>query len=472
MLKYWAVKGELFLNKITYNQFLIILSKYKEFNKLVLKSLYEEFGKETIDNYFEIYYDSLRDDELSDFLNRYAVYFEYNSYDILCNDSDNYCVDSVYSMMISNAVKFPIMSPDFEYEQGLILEEGRSNLKIIKDDVNNCRLYPELKLEEIFLSIKSFEDLNKIEKILKIPYQLGDDSIFKNEVIIINKYLKKCYECNGVLGIENLKSIFPNLSFDNISIVDDLDNQIELLNRYLVAKYNFYNRNLKLVISLAKNGGSLLSFEDKIQEGNIGLIRAISKFEASRGNRFSTYAIWWIKQSITRSIANNGQVIRKPVYVFDYIKNYEHFVNNYELHNGVKPNDLECSKALKISVEDVCKLRNYSLDVLCLDSPVSSFEEDGNLVDFIKDDKVLIEDDFISNEMALIIFDIIDKCLNEREKKIFMLRSGLNKNNKCYTLKEISAVEKVTRERIRQIEISSRKKIVDALNSKKLVLEY
>lgn len=458
------------MTKVNYEQFIEILSKYENFNYKVLKAMYDEFGKDKVDEYFDKYYQSLEESEILGFLKKYSVYFKQKTseYDDFI-DSNDFEVNSVVDMMMRNAAKFSVMSSKFEYEQGLIIEQARKKLNIIKKNIDEYKLYPSLNIEKILLSVKTIEDLDTIKKITKIPYILEDDSVLKNDIMIVKKYLKSCYIKNRILNLYELKKEFSDLSFSGVRGIKKLDDQIELLVKYLFAQYNFYNRNLRLVLFFAKKGGSQLSFEDKIQEGNIGLIKAISKFEVSKGHRFSTYASWWIKQNINRSIANNGYMIRKPAYLHENIKNYELFVQEFELTNGVKPTLQECANALNISIDEVDKLTQYSQDVLCLDSPVSDLGDDVCMIDFIKDDSVLIEDDYISNEVSSNIISLIDNCLSEREKNIFLLRAGFNSKEKCYTLKEIADMEKVSRERIRQIDKTARKKLALVLKIKKLV---
>lgn len=448
------------MTNINYEQFIVLINKYKSFDKNTLNAMYEEFGKEKVDSFFDKYYGSLNEQELSKFLKKYAIYFEENQ---VKEETDNdYCnYSDIVSMMIYDANKYPIMDNKMEYEQGLILNEGRENLEIIdkNDDGLLSNLYPKVDVEKILLSIKSTNDIELLKKIKKLPFVLKDENIFRNDLKYISRYLKNCND--EVIEQKKLKELFPELSFDNIDIISDFTEQADLLIRYVTAKFNFYHRNLKLVISFSKRIPSKnITFEEKIQEGNVGLIRAINRFDVLRGYKFSTYAIWWIRQAVSRMVLDQDDSIRKPVYFGERLKKYNYFIHDYVSKNGCEPSVEEIASGLEISLDEVYELSANGSNVVSLDAPITNGDgEADDFFSFIKNDEVLIEDRVVSSDLLDFVIKIIKGTFDERSQDILFKRWGLNSENKHYTLEEIGEYYGLTRERVRQIESVARRKI-------------
>jgi len=457
------------MTKLTYNQFIEIISNYDVFDKKKLLAMYDEFGKNRINDYFDRYYQSIEEENLSEFIKRYSAYFdEQKIYDDV--DTDYLKADDSIAMILLTIAKFPVMSSDFEYEQGLIIENSKKDLKIIKQSDDEYKLYPNLDIEKLLLSINNMEDVKSLKKLTNLPLVLDDSAILKKEMFFIKKYIDFCNVNNRIANLDELKSLFIELDFDNVDKIENVGEQIELLKKYIVAKYNYYYRNLKLVFYIAKKGGfNPLSVEDKWQEGCIGLIKAINKFKASKGYKFSTYSTWWIKQSIVRAIADKGYVIRKPVHVAEHIRSYELFVQKYKLINGINPSLEEAAEALDFSVEYVYKLQQYFTDTTSLDEKCCDFEHGDEKINFVIDDDAFFEDKVASKDLIDRIINEMNDTFSERINEILCYRWGLNKYEKKYTLEELGQMYGVTRERIRQIEARAKSRLAKKLISKKIV---
>ncbi len=323
-------------------------------------------------------------------------------------------------------------------------------------------------------ALKSDDSFDKELKRLEYKLPLFNDTLKANHQKILNNIIKMnkedisnaVPETTMVSTYVEIKKLFETREASKNSFNLDPAKLEEILNQIRQgktqserAKTRMAKSNLRLVVSIAKrytNRG--LPFLDLIQEGNIGLMKAVDKFEYQKGYKFSTYATWWIRQAISRAIADQARTIRIPIHMIETINRINKIIRKYLQETGKEPDLDTIAKEVGLSVDKVKNVIKITKEPVSLETPVGD-EDDGRFGDFIEDRTTLSPtDEVLKDDLNNQIDDVLDQ-LNEREKAVVRMRFGLLEDESDRTLEEIGKALNVTRERVRQIESSAIKKL-------------
>lgn len=332
------------------------------------------------------------------------------------------------------------LKPDVE-------KDSLDDIEDVPDNLENLEIEPPILDLDYIEPTEEDIKLTEIEEVEKI-----DDSVANIDTVSLDDPVKVYLKDIGRV---------PLLSPDE---------EIELAKRIGegddFAKKRLTEANLRLVVSIAKRYvGRGMHFLDLIQEGNVGLIKAVEKFDHTKGFKFSTYATWWIRQAITRAIADQARTIRIPVHMVETINRLKKIQSQLLHENGREPSEELIAEKMDMSVERVREIMRIAQEPVSMETPIGP-EEDSRLMDFIRDEDALAPDDAALKTITNEDIDSVLKTLTPREEAVIRLRFGL-KDGRCHTLEEVGTEFHVTRERIRQIEAKALRKLRHPVRSNK-----
>ena len=340
-----------------------------------------------------------------------------------------------------------------------LLESGKQKGRLTTKEISDALEELDYDVEQVDKLYDTFEAYN-----IEIVEDDGGESIAPAS----NEELESVLSADGISIDDPVKVYLKEIGrVPLLSAEEEVELAIWMSEGDVAAKKRLSEANLRLVVSIAKRYvGRGMQFLDLIQEGNLGLIKAVEKFDHTKGFKFSTYATWWIRQAITRAIADQARTIRIPVHMVETINKVKK-VNSQLLHeNGHEPTNEQIAEKLEMPVEKVREIMRVAQEPVSLETPIGE-EEDSHLGDFIPDEDAPAPSDVASHTMLKEQLAEVLSTLTPREEKVLRLRFGLE-DGRSRTLEEVGKEFNVTRERIRQIEAKALRKLRHPSRSKKL----
>ncbi len=359
----------------------------------------------------------------------------------------------------------PSMAEKIEKIKKSLIESGKKKGVLSFKEIVAAFTETEISPEEI----EAFYDTLEQEKIELAEEDIDKELEEMEEVEVISKEeLEDLSVPDGISIDDHVKMYLKEIGkVDLLSAEEETELAKKMAEGDENAKKRLAEANLRLVVSIAKRYvGRGMLFLDLIQEGNLGLIRAVDKFDYTKGYKFSTYATWWIRQAITRAIADQARTIRIPVHMVETINKLVRVSRQLVQELGREPTPEELAKGLNMSVEKVREISKISQEPVSLETPIGE-EEDSHLGDFIPDDDAPAPSEAASFVLLKEQLSDVLKTLTPREAKVLKLRFGLD-DGRQRTLEEVGKEFDVTRERIRQIEAKALRKLRHPSRSKKL----
>ena len=337
--------------------------------------------------------------------------------------TDEYLLEEAEEMLDAKSISSEISAIDTSEDDGLEKLDGQKLISVELDDIE-----PDL------------QDVN-------------------NEEVPEESELEGVFDFGGMFVDDPVKQYLKEIgSVPLLSSEEEIELAIKAKNGDVTAKQRLTEANLRLVVSIAKRYvGKGMHFLDLIQEGNVGLIKAVDKFDHTKGFKFSTYATWWIRQAITRAIADQSRTIRIPVHMVETINRLKKVQGNILHEKGRDATEKEIADEMQVSIEKVREAIRVAQEPVSMETPIGA-EEDSRLVDFIKDEDSIAPDDEAFSSIVSEELERTLETLTPREANVIRLRFGLY-DGRCYTLEEVGKVFEVTRERIRQIEAKALRKL-------------
>ncbi len=365
--------------------------------------------------------------------------------------------------------------------KGMVTMATPDKKTVIKDLIELGKSKGQLSTKEILDALGELDfDPEHIEKFYDTLETNGVeiledfDEIIANDADIVKTTTAAVEEYDAGIGADGIAIDDPvKVYLKEIGRVpllnpeEEIELAIAIINGSEYAKKRLSEANLRLVVSIAKRYlGRGMQFLDLIQEGNLGLIKAVEKFDYTKGFKFSTYATWWIRQAITRAIADQARTIRIPVHMVETINKVKKISSQLLHANGHEPTAEEVALQIEMPVEKVREIMRVALEPVSLETPIGE-EEDSHLGDFIPDEDAPAPADAASHTLLKETLGDVLNSLTEREEKVLRLRFGIE-DGRSRTLEEVGKEFNVTRERIRQIEAKALRKLRHPSRSKKL----